>query len=816
MKHLFICLLALLPLSASAQWFPVGIVSGQDSTKGFQLGVISSIAANGGKGLQLSGLTNNSGGAFKGMQFSAFSNMTQDMDKGLQLTGLLNVSSGKMGGWQIGMFNIADSLTGAQIGLFNAARSSHGGWQLGIVNMTRDTLPGVKRYGLININPKTRIDWMLFGGTHSKINLGLRYRNKSTYNIFGVGTHYMGLDSKFSGAVYYRIGQYFHLTPKFSLSGDVGFAHIETFEKSSSDKPQRLFALQARINADYQINKTIGAFATVGWGDTRYYSHARSYRSRPLFEAGLTFRRTDPRNKPDDLWQNSSLRKKHAEANRETGDSTMAIEPRKNFWAAAAKVTGINVGVHLLDRFILKEPFVKTTLNSIGDNFRKGLVWDNDLFTMNMFAHPYHGNLYFNAARASGLSYWESAPFALLGSAEWEFFGETDPPAINDLFATTCGGMAIGETMHRLSALPLDDRTRGWNRFWREAVATLLNPIQGIHRLISGDAWHVKSDHYHYHNFKEIPIQASFSAGLRYVADDGALFRGDYCPYVNMGFVYGRGADGDKHTKPFDFFDFDATFSFGGSQPIVNNINILGRLWSTPVIDRTALDENGKNMYAEFGFYQHYSYYDSKPIKDGSSLTPYRIGEPASFGPGFMLVMEQPKGALTRAEQRVFLSGILLGGTKTDYFNVIERDYNMGSGYSIKTKTSLEFGNVARFNLNAKFFHIFTWKDQYDKVMAMKKRIDDGEFTREYLMSIIDDHEKFKEVTGFDLRYLNAQGDKGNALLLVINPQVEFHLTKQWGIMLQGTYFVRHTHYKNYSDINANTFEAKLGLTCHL
>ena len=140
----------------------------------------------------------------------------------------------------------------------------------------------------------------------------------------------------------------------------------------------------------------------------------------------------------------------------------------------------------------------------------------------------------------------------------------------------------------------------------------------------------------------------------------------------------------------------------------------------------------------------------------------------------------------------------------------------MGSGYSIKTKTSLEFGNVARFNLNAKFFHIFTWKDQYDKVMAMKKRIDDGEFTREYLMSIIDDHEKFKEVTGFDLRYLNAQGDKGNALLLVINPQVEFHLTKQWGIMLQGTYFVRHTHYKNYSDINANTFEAKLGLTCHL
>ena len=494
----------------------------------------------------------------------------------------------------------------------------------------------------------------------------------------------------------------------------------------------------------------------------------------------------------------------------------MALEPKKRFWAAALEVTGINVGVHLMDRFLLKEPFVKTTFNSIGDNFRKGMVWDNDLFTMNMFAHPYHGNLYFNAARANGLSYWESAPFALLGSAEWEFFGETDPPAINDLFATTCGGMAIGETLHRLSLTPLDDRTRGWNRFWREAVAALLNPIQGIHRIVSGDAWRVKHDHYHYHDFKAIPIQASFSAGLRYVADDGALFRGDYCPYLNFGFVYGTGVDGEKHTKPFDFFDFDATFSFGGSQPLINNINIMGRLWSTPLVGRTAKNEHAKSMYGEFGFYQHYNYYDSKPIEDGSDLTPYRISEPASFGPGFMFVMEQPKAALTRAEQRIFLSAILLGGTKSDYFNIIERDYNMGSGFSIKTKTVLDFGSMARFTLNAKYFRIFTFKGYEDKLAPLQERIDNGEFTAEYLRSIADDKDKFEEVTGFDLRYLNAQGDKGNAALLIINPVLELHLTKQWGIIVQGSYFLRSTHYKYHDNVRASTFEAKLGLTCRL
>ena len=283
----------------NAQKFPVGIVSVQDTTKSVQVGVISSVDTDGGHGLQLSTFSNTSGATFNGVQLSAITNMTQNMHKGVQLGGMLNVASDEMGGWQIAAFNYADSLKGAQIGVFNTARHIRGGWQFGIINYTKDTIPGATRIGLVNISPKTTIDWMLFGGNQSKINFALRYRNKSTYNILGIGTHFMGLDSRFSGAIYYRIGQYFQLSPKFSLSGDVGFAHIETFEKSESDKPQRLYALQARINADYQFNKTFGAFASVGWGDTRYYHHSTSYRSRPIIEAGLTIRRH--RSSYDDL-----------------------------------------------------------------------------------------------------------------------------------------------------------------------------------------------------------------------------------------------------------------------------------------------------------------------------------------------------------------------------------------------------------------------------------------------------------------------------------------------------------------------------------
>ena len=51
--------------------------------------------------------------------------------------------------------------------------------------------------------------------------------------------------------------------------------------------------------------------------------------------------------------------------------------------------------------------------------------------------------------------------------------------------------------------------------------------------------------------------------------------------------------------------------------------------------------------------------------------------------------------SLVNLEQRVFLSAILLGGSLTDYYNVIDRNYNMGSGYSIKNNTILDFGRMA-------------------------------------------------------------------------------------------------------------------------
>ena len=583
------------------------------------------------------------------------------------------------------------------------------------------------------------------------------------------------------------MGQYKQLSDKWSLSGDIGYYHVETFSKNNNEKPERLYSLQARINADYQFSRKFGAFATVGWGLTRYYDRNETYRNRPLFELGLTYRQS--RNQHDSWMRAWEEKRKKIEY----GDSTMALPVKKRY--------AINVGVQLFDRWALNSDFAQTTLNSLKHNFTDGMVWDNDFFVTNMFAHPYHGNLYFNAARTNGLTFWESAPYSLLGSAMWEFLGETEPPAINDIIATTCGGMALGEMTHRLSRTILDDRDMGWSRFWREAAAAIINPMQGIHRIISGDAWRVKNRNYRYHNFHEIPVDVSFTLGWRYLADDGALFRGVHAPYLNFYLLYGTSVDGERHTKPYDFFDLDATFSIGGGQKMVNNISIVGRLWSTPIVEIPAKTKDGQGMVAEFGIYQHFNYYDSNPIEDGSELIPYRISEAAGFGPGFILSMPQT-GALSKMEQRIFVSGILLGGTKSDYFNVIERDYNMGSGFSIKSKTQLDFGRFGRMILNAKYFRLYTWKGYENKDL-----------------NVYASGEK-------DLHYLNVQGDNSNAALLVINPIFEFHVAKQWSINLSGAYYWRRTHYNYYYDkelvlrqnsyVYARTFETKIGVTCRL
>ena len=740
-----------------------------DDMRGVQVSGVSNVV-KGGNGVQLSLFNNVSSSPFRGVQLSGLSNISMGMKRGLQIAAA-NVSSSYMRGMQLGGYNYADTLNGSQIGLLNVCLSHPRGVQIGVINYSRDTV--AHKIGLVNVNPKTRIDYMFYGGSATKANLAVRFRNRSTYNILGIGTHYFGLDEKFSGALFYRIGQYFQLSPKFSLSGDLGFYHVESFQEHSQDKPERLYSLQARINADYQLGRYTSAFASVGYGDTHYY-HGGRYRRRAIVEAGLAVR----------LQRNSSFTdisaRKENEYDMEAwkeGTIFAFDDPerqKKHPWKAALEAFAINVGVQCFDQFVMNEEFAKISFHSIKHNIETGFVWDNDQFSTNLFAHPYHGGLYFNAARSHGMNFWESVPYSFCGSLMWETTCEIEPPAINDLMATTFGGIAIGEVTHRVSNLVFDDRLSGFPRFMREFLGTLICPIKGLNRILSGDAWRVRGKYYKYHDYQRSPVSFFASAGYRYLADNNTLFRGEGNPYVRFNLVYGDPFDGET-TKPYDYFTLDATFGLSSNQPLITGLHLLGRLWSVPV-------EVSKGTEMEFGIFQHFNYYDSQPVKDGTSLVPYRISEAASFGPGIIYRFPQV-GNLTRFEQRVFLDGILLGGSLTDYYNVIDRDYNMGSGYSVKAISFMEFGKVATFQIGADYYRIFTWKGYEGKDLATT-----------------------------DPLYLNAQGDKGNASLLVLNARFGLALSNRLNLDFNVSNYWRDTHYSYHDDVTSKTFDMSLGL----
>lgn len=455
-------------------------------------------------------------------------------------------------------------------------------------------------------------------------------------------------------------------------------------------------------------------------------------------------------------------------------EDVVRVHSPKRPWIAAAETFGINMLVLGFDRYVLDADFAKVSLSTMRHNIKNGFVWDNDQFSTNLFAHPYHGGLYFNAARSNGMNFWESVPYAFGGSLMWETLCETEPPAINDLIATTMGGVCIGEVTNRISDLIYDDRQRGLSRFAREFLGALVCPIKALNRIISGDAWRVRTTHYKYHDYERLPVSLSLSAGARYLADDNAMFRGESNPYVNVNLVYGDPFD-ESTNKPYDYFTADVTFGLSSNQPLISGVHLLGQLWSAPVY-------TGNDMQAEFGVFQHFNYYDSQPVKDGTSMVPFRISEAAAVGPGIIYRFPQI-GNLTHLEQRVFVSGILLGGSLSDYYNVIDRDYNMGSGYSAKTATTMDFGRYGRFSFAAEYYHIYTWKGY-----------------------------EGKDLDTTDPLYLNAQGDKGNAQLLVLTPTLHLSINEKLGIDLSASYYHRDTHYKYRDDVRANTFTAQMGL----
>jgi hypothetical protein len=253
--------------------------------------------------------------------------------------------------------------------------------------------------------------------------------------------------------------------------------------------------------------------------------------------------------------------------------------PRRSVGRAFLDTTIINVFYELAN-LARGQVTAHITPKSWWANMEQGWVWDLDEFLVNQIGHPYQGNNYYNAARANGLSFWESAGVTAFGSATWEYFGETNHASLNDLINTTLGGIALGEMFHRAAWLIRDTRATGKGRLWKEIGATALDPVGGVKRFASGDSSRVSD--------KPADMVPSGLGGL---VAAGALWRGSNTgafdsngdPFLEVDLLYGDVVAGRSRTA-YDAFAVKLRFGGGGS---FSEAKVRGRLLGQPMANDT-------------------------------------------------------------------------------------------------------------------------------------------------------------------------------------------------------------------------------------
>jgi uncharacterized protein DUF3943 len=337
-------------------------------------------------------------------------------------------------------------------------------------------------------------------------------------------------------------------------------------------------------------------------------------------------------------------------------DSTPGLPPRlaagRPLRAVTQSVT-LNVAVNRADAWVFSQDWANSGTRVWGRNLRFGWAWDEDQFGTNLMMHPYHGALYFNAARANGLSFWEAAPVVLLGSWTWEYFGETERPSLNDFFMTSFGGIALGEIFHRLGATIRDNGSR--HRVLREIAAFPLDPMGWINRPRGRNATLANPPEH-----APGALSLRLHGGARFVVDS-RLHMSDGTPSLLVDFGYGDQFL-QPYRAPFDAFRLRAVFGDQG----LNALRATGRLYGPRTPHRHLFLVN-----------QRFDYVNNSA---------YRVGGQSIEG-GLESHWPLPNEWQVRTE--AYLDAILLGGIDARTAGFGQRNYDFGPGGGVRFRVEL-------------------------------------------------------------------------------------------------------------------------------
>jgi hypothetical protein len=252
-----------------------------------------------------------------------------------------------------------------------------------------------------------------------------------------------------------------------------------------------------------------------------------------------------------------------------------SLMDKKRFGRAVMELGLDEVLVWSLDRYVRNEDYAKISFKTVAQNLNPGSwAWDNDEFQTNQFGHPYHGSYYFSAFRTNGYTFWQSVPAAFVGSYVWETAAEVQPPAPNDFINTSFGGVILGEMTYRISNKIVNNRTRGFKRQMSEVFALLVNPTNGINRILDGRWGRVTRNSNERDSSK---ILLSLDGGARRFSINNN--KGKFGWFAHASMLYGTPYEG--YNKPFSNISVNVEIGQDDSSK-VNVVSVYGSLtgWS--------------------------------------------------------------------------------------------------------------------------------------------------------------------------------------------------------------------------------------------
>ena len=285
---------------------------------------------------------------------------------------------------------------------------------------------------------------------------------------------------------------------------------------------------------------------------------------------------------------------------------------KRSLGAAVGEVVLVNLLVWSFNEYIRGADFTQVSPRSWWENISGGFTYDDNHFTTNMFAHPFHGSLYYSAGRSNGFNYYESLGFSLFGSAMWECCGETHPPAGHDWIATGVGGAAVGESLYRLAGTVLDNTATGSERTWREIGAFALNPVRGVNRLLTGRSGRVMPNPEQPEDRIPNIMSNRLSAGIRVIGEGESLSDSSEAHGLfQVEFKFGDEFSSQRR-KPFDIFDLGLQLNFGDKK-MLGRLSIRGNLFTTDL-------KKGGNTQHVFAVEQEFQYMNNNAFEFGGQM----------------------------------------------------------------------------------------------------------------------------------------------------------------------------------------------------